>query len=257
MNSPSITPVPLLKLEGLSKSFGGVHAVRDVSFEMNAGTIVALIGPNGAGKTTCFNLLNGQLRPDTGRIFVNGRDVTGYLPRRIFRLGIGRTFQVAEPFHSMTVRENVRTALLSHRKDIWNPWKQAKRYFNAEVDELLIRVKLIDQGDRPCAVLAYGDLKRLDLAIALANQPHLLLMDEPAAGMAPKERIALMQLTASIVGERNIGVLFTEHDMDIVFAHADKIIVLHRGSVLAAGAPSCVRQNLEVQEIYLGSKRHA
>ncbi|MFL6714723.1 MAG: ABC transporter ATP-binding protein [Sulfurifustis sp.] len=244
----------VLAVAHLAKSFDGVHAVRDVSFTVAAGELLAMIGPNGAGKTTCFNLVNGQLAPDAGSVRLDGRDITRRPPREIWRLGVGRTFQITATFASMTVRENVQMALLSHRRRLANAWTRAAALYRDEADELLARVGMLDQADRACAVLAYGDLKRVELAMALANEPRLLLMDEPTAGMAPKERIDLMTLTAQIVRERQIAALFTEHDMDVVFTHADRIVVLNRGRLIVAGNPAEVRANDEVREVYLGSQ---
>jgi branched-chain amino acid transport system ATP-binding protein len=243
----------VLALDRLSKSFGGVRAVSDVSFAVDAGELLALIGPNGAGKSTCFNLVNGQLRPDAGTVTFEGRDITRARPRDIWRLGVGRTFQITATFASMTVRENVQMALLSHRRRLAELWRPAASLDADKADELLDLVGMRDQADRPCGVLAYGDIKRVELAVALANAPRLLLMDEPTAGMAPKERIALMALTHDIVRQRKIAVLFTEHDMDVVFAHADRIIVLNRGRLIAEGPPAAVRADKAVQEVYLGS----
>ena len=244
----------LLQVSGLTKAFGGVRAVSEVTFDVQAGEILALIGPNGAGKSTCFNMLNGQLRPDGGSISLNGAPIVGLAPRAVWRMGVGRTFQITATFSSMTVRENVQMALLSHHHKLKNLWVRATHQFVAEADALLARVGMREQAQRPCSVLAYGDLKRLELAVALANAPKLLLMDEPTAGMAPKERIALMALTAEIVKSDNIGVLFTEHDMDVVFKHANRMIVLNRGKLIAGGVPAEVRANPEVQRIYLGSR---
>jgi branched-chain amino acid transport system ATP-binding protein len=243
----------VLEVKNLSRAFGGVVAVNDVSFALEAGELLALIGPNGAGKSTCFNLLNGQLRPDAGSIRFDGCDVAGMRPRAIWRLGVGRTFQITATFASMTVRENVQMALLSYERRLFDLWRSASALNRDKADELLQQVGMLDQAERACGVLAYGDLKRVELAVALANAPRLLLMDEPTAGMAPKERIALMALTHEIVRQRNIAVLFTEHDMDVVFAHADRIIVLDRGRVIAAGRPEAVRADTAVQEVYLGS----
>jgi len=247
----SITPT-LLSVEGLSKSYGGVHAMRCVSFELKAGEILALIGPNGAGKSTCFDMLNGQTLPSSGRINLLGRDTTGRRPREIWRLGVGRTFQITATFPTMTVRENIQVALASHNGQLFNLWSSMPRLARAEAGRLLELVSMASFAERPCGELAYGDLKRLELAIALANQPKLLLMDEPTAGMAPSERIELMRLTARIAREKSIGVLFTEHDMDVVFEHADRILVLNRGTLIAEGSPEEVRRNPEVRAIYLG-----
>ncbi|MDQ4061723.1 MAG: ABC transporter ATP-binding protein, partial [Pseudomonadota bacterium] len=223
----------LLDVRHLAKSFGGVAAVRDVSFSLAAGEILALIGPNGAGKTTCFNMVNGQLLPDAGSVRILGRETVGLEPRHIWRLGVGRTFQITATFPSMTVRENVQVALLSHRGRLWNIGRFAGRRYRDEAERLLALVGMQAEAERASGELAYGDLKRLELAVALANEPKLLLMDEPTAGMAPKERIALMRLAARIARERAIGILFTEHDMDVVFEHADRIMVLNRGTLIA------------------------
>ena len=241
-----------LSVQSISKAYGGVQAVRDVSFTVAPGELVAIIGPNGAGKTTCFNMLNGQLAPDAGDILLEGKNLVGLPPHRIWRLGVGRTFQVAATLGSMTVRQNVQTALLSHHRRHHSLWSRAERFRIDEADALLSRVGMRDQADRPCAELAYGDLKRVELAIALANRPRLLLMDEPTAGMAPAERSALMDLAARLAREDQIAVLFTEHDMNVVFGYADRVIVLHLGEVIAAGAPDEVRADARVREVYLG-----
>jgi branched-chain amino acid transport system ATP-binding protein len=242
----------LLSVEGLDKSFGGVVAARDVTFTVEAGRLLAIIGPNGAGKSTTFNMLGGQLQPDRGRVMLAGQDITGLTPRRIWRLGVGRTFQVAQTFVSMTVAENVQMALISWhgRTRAW--WPDACGLYREEALGLLARVGMDANADRPCSELAYGDVKRVELAIALTGSPKLLLMDEPTAGMAPKERAQLMQLTSDVARERKLGVLFTEHDMDAVFGHADDIIVLVRGEIIARGRPEEVRANARVREVYLG-----
>ena len=242
----------VLHTEKLSKSFGGVHAVVDVSFELKAGELLALIGPNGAGKTTCFNMLMGQLKPSSGKVFLNGKNITGMAPRKIWRLGVGRTFQITGTYQSMTVIENIQMALISHHHKNYLVRPYASNLFVPEAMEMLEMINMADQRDRHCAVLAYGDLKRLELAIALCHEPSVLLMDEPTAGMAPQERISLMQLTADIVEERGISVLFTEHDMDVVFAHAHRIMVLNRGELIASGTVDDIRNNPLVQEVYLG-----
>jgi branched-chain amino acid transport system ATP-binding protein len=241
-----------LTVTNLSKAYGGVQAVRDVSFTVAPGELVAIIGPNGAGKTTCFNMVNGQLAPDRGGIRLGDASLVGLPPHRIWRLGVGRTFQVTATFGSMSVRENVQAALLSHHGHNYSFWPRAAGLWVEEANALLERVGMAKHAARPCAELAYGDLKRVELALALANRPRLLLMDEPTAGMAPRERAQLMQLTAGIARERGIGVLFTEHDMDAVFGHADDVIVLVRGEIIAAGRPSEVRANARVREVYLG-----
>jgi branched-chain amino acid transport system ATP-binding protein len=228
----------LLSVDGLTKSYGGVHAVRGVSFALRSGEILALIGPNGAGKSTCFDMLNGQRIPDSGRIALLGEETTGRAPRAVWRLGVGRTFQITATFPTMTVRENVQVALVSHRAQLFNLWASTPKLARDEAGRLLDLVGMSGYADRPCGELAYG--------------PKLLLMDEPTAGMAPRERIELMRLTARIAREKSIGVLFTEHDMDVVFEHADRILVLNRGSLIAEGTPAEVRGNPQVRAVYLG-----
>jgi branched-chain amino acid transport system ATP-binding protein len=242
-----------LCVRALSKAFGGVHAVREVSFDVKPGEFLAMIGPNGAGKSTCFNMINGQLRPDSGEIHFDGRNIAGLHPRDIWRLGVGRTFQVAATFGSMTVAENVQMALISHAREIYRFWPAAHSLHRDRALQLLDQVGMRAAADRPGRELAYGDIKRIELAIALANDPKLLLMDEPTAGMAPRERNDLIALVKKLVIERGISVLFTEHSMDVVFAFADRIIVLARGRLIADGPAAQIREDAKVQEVYFGS----
>ena len=242
----------VLETRSLSRSFGAIKAVDNVSFSLAKGELLAMIGPNGAGKSTCFNMLMGQLSPSAGEVFLNGQNIVGLKPRQIWRRGVGRTFQITSTYSSMTVIENVQMALVSHHGKTFSIWPFATDLYRDEALGFLTLVDMQAQADRHCAVLAYGDLKRLELAIALCHNPTLLLMDEPTAGMAPKERIALMQLTADIVQDRGVSVLFTEHDMDVVFAHAHRVMVLNRGQLIADGSVEAIRNDPEVQEIYLG-----
>ncbi len=243
----------ILAVTGLSKSFGGVAAVQDVAFAVAAGEMLALIGPNGAGKSTCFNMVGGQLRPDAGAVTLDGRPITGLSPRAVWRRGVGRTFQITATFASMTVQENVQMALLSAAGQIATWWRPARTRFAAEARALLDQVGLAAQAERGAGVLAYGDLKRLELAVALSNAPRLLLMDEPTAGMAPAERTALMALTRRLASERGLAVLFTEHDMDVVFGTSDRILVLNRGVLIAEGPPAAIRNDPRVRAVYLGT----
>ncbi|KQP39796.1 ABC transporter ATP-binding protein [Pseudorhodoferax sp. Leaf274] len=243
----------LLQVQGLGKSFGGVKAVDGIDFTLHTGELLALIGPNGAGKTTTFNMVNGQLRADQGSIRLGGYELVGMKPRAIWRLGVGRTFQIAETFASLTVVENVQMALLSHDGKLFAMWRRAADHRRADALALLEQVGMRAQADRPCSELAYGDVKRVELAIAMANDPKLLLMDEPTAGMAPKERNDLMALTKQLVIDRGMAVLFTEHSMDVVFAYADRMIVLARGRLIAQGKPLEIRDHPKVQEVYFGS----
>jgi len=242
----------ILSVEGLSKAYGGVRALDGVSFAVAAGEMVAMIGPNGAGKSTCFNLLNGQLAPDGGRVLLDGISLAGLKPSAVWRRGVGRTFQVAATFGSMTVRENVQVALLSHARKLNSTFRSVREFPATVADELLARVGMLEQAGRQCGVLAYGDLKRVELALALANRPRLLLMDEPTAGMAPGERAALMTLAAELARSENIAVLFTEHDMDVVFGFASRVLALHLGRLIAQGEPAAVRADPRVREVYLG-----
>ena len=243
----------LLTVNNLGKSFGGNRAVDGVSFSVAPGELLALIGPNGAGKSTTFNMVNGQLAADTGSIQLAGQELIGRKPRDIWKLGVGRTFQIAETFGSLTVVENVQMALLSADGRLFSMWRRAADHRRDDAVDLLHQVGMATQAERPCSVLAYGDVKRVELAIALANQPKLLLMDEPTAGMAPKERNELMALTKRLVVERGLAVLFTEHSMDVVFAYADRLIVLARGRLIAEGQPAEIRDHPKVQEVYFGS----
>ena len=249
-----MSEVPLLDVRGLRKSFGGLRAVDGVDLALPRGEIRALIGPNGAGKTTLFNMLTGQLRADAGEVRFKGERLTRLPPYAVWRRGVSRTFQLTATFASLSALENVQVARLSHRRKTYSLLTRATRLEVEESRRLLAQVGLDEQVGRLAGVLAYGDLKRLELAVALANGPELLLLDEPTSGMAPAERGALMALIAELARERDLTVLFTEHDMDVVFAISDRIMVLHQGRVIAEGKPAEVRANAEVQRVYLGDE---
>jgi branched-chain amino acid transport system ATP-binding protein len=236
----------------LCKSFGGVTASHDVSLTVDAGELVAVIGPNGAGKSTLFNMIGGQLQPDSGSVELDGQSIAGIGAQKIWRLGIGRTFQIAQTFLSMSVAENVQMAFASLYRRTFDFWTPAHFLYRDEALALLETVGLAEQADRAVSELAYGDVKRIELAIALASRPKLLLMDEPTAGMAPQERAALMALTSTVAKTDKIGVLFTEHDMGAVFAYADRVLVLVRGEIIASGTPTDVRNDSRVRAVYLG-----
>jgi branched-chain amino acid transport system ATP-binding protein len=242
----------VLQTRALHKRFGGVHAVNGVDLAIPPSDLRAIIGPNGAGKTTLFNLISGDLAHDTGQIYLEGHEVSGLPPHRLCRRGLGRTFQITSVFRRLTALENVQTAFLSHHRRHFNVFVPARRLYRDEALALLERVGLREQADKPSGILAHGDQRRLELAIALAGAPRLLLLDEPTAGMAPRERHEIMALVARIAADTGLTVVFTEHDMDVVFAVARRITVLHQGAVLAEGAPSEVRASADVRRVYLG-----
>lgn len=230
----------LIDIQGVSKSFGGLRAVDNVSFALKPGEIAALIGANGAGKTTCFNLLGGALAADTGRVRFAGHDITTWPAHKRAQAGIGRTFQIAATFRSMCVIENVEAALM------------AANLAPDTASALLDETGIADMADAPVTALAYGDVKRVELAMVLASRPSLLLLDEPTAGMAGDERLRIMHMIAELVTAKGITVLFTEHDMDTVFGFAERVLVMDQGQLIADGTPDAVRGDARVQQVYLG-----
>ncbi|WP_051532375.1 ABC transporter ATP-binding protein [Brackiella oedipodis] len=246
------TPEVVLELQAISKRYQQFIAVKDLSFKVHKGQLLALIGPNGAGKSTTFNMIGGQLAPSSGQILYQGQPLKKHNVLHRWQRGIGRTFQVAECFWSMTVAENVRVALLSAAKQLFKPWRKACASLEADCDRLLQWVGLLALRQTPCSQLAYGDIKRLELALALSNRPQLLLMDEPTAGMAEAERHELMQLVRRLVKQEQLAVLFTEHSMDMVFNYADDILVIAEGQLIAQGEPQRIQKDPKVQALYLG-----
>ena len=242
----------MLEISGLSKSFGGFRAVSDVSLTVDTRQIAAVIGPNGAGKSTLFNLITGHLRPDSGTVRLDGRDITGAPPYRICRMGIGRSFQRTNIFPKLTVFENLQAAFLIHRGRGRNFWSRAETFYRDDVAALLGSIGLADQGATVAGTLSYGNQKQLELGLALASDPQVLLLDEPTAGMSASETHDTIALLEKIAGERALTLLFTEHDMEIVFQIAQKIAVLHQGRIIADGTPQEVRSDPEVRRVYLG-----
>lgn len=249
----------LLAVENLSKAYGDFWAVNHVSFSLEQGQVLALIGPNGAGKTSTFNMIGGQSRANAGDVWFKADahaepvDLVGLSSDAIWKLQIGRTFQIAEVFSSLTVVENVQLALQVAHKARLSWFNQSRYDLRQEALALLADLAMLEVADRPASEIAYGDVKRLELAMALANQPRLLLMDEPAAGMSPTERVAMMALVKKIAQEREMAILFTEHSMDVVFAFADHIIVMAAGEIIASGTPDDIKENPTVKAVYLGS----
>ena len=242
----------MLEVRGLSKSFGGFRAVSGVDLAVAEGEIAAVIGPNGAGKSTLFNLITGHLQPTAGRVLVDGRDITGVAPHKICGMGLGRSFQRTNIFPKLTVLENVQAAFLVHRGQGPNFWSRSEKLFLGESEALLASIGLGDQARFTAGTLSYGNQRQLELGIALASDPKILLLDEPTAGMSASETHETIALIERIAHERRLTLLFTEHDMAVVFSIAQKISVLHQGRVIAHGDPSSVRADPEVRRVYLG-----
>jgi branched-chain amino acid transport system ATP-binding protein len=245
----------VLEVHGLAKSFDGFRAVGGVSFDVPRGSISAVIGPNGAGKTTLFNLITGHIRPDAGEVRFKGRNVTGIAPHDLCRLGMGRSFQRTNIFPRLTVFENVQAAYVCHRGRGWSLFDRVGRLYRDETDQLLAAVGLRDRAGEVAGLLSHGGQKQLELAIALALEPEILLLDEPTAGMSAGETRDSIALIERLALERNLTLLFTEHDMDVVFQIAQRITVLHQGQVIADGAPAEVRGNADVRRVYLGERQ--
>jgi branched-chain amino acid transport system ATP-binding protein len=245
----------MLEVRDLRKSFSGFIAVDGVSFDVPAQGITAVIGPNGAGKSTLFNLLTGHIRADAGRVSFKGADITGDAPHRICRMGVGRSFQHTNIFRKLTVFENVQAALIAHGGSAGDFWSRAEALYRDEALAILGSLGLAGQAHATADALSHGNQKQLELGIALASDPELLLLDEPTAGMSAAETRDTIRLLERIVSERKLTLLFTEHDMDVVFSIAQKIAVLHQGKLIAEGHPSDVRNNAEVRRVYLGGRQ--
>jgi len=239
----------------LRRTFGGVTAIDGVSLAVAPREIVAIIGPNGAGKSTLFNLLTGHLRPDAGSVRLGGREVTGLAPHRLCALGVGRSFQRTNIFPKLSVLENVQAAIIAHRGRGRDLWSRAEGLFRDEAETLLRDVNLLDKAALAGGALSHGNQKQLELGIALAGRPELLLLDEPTAGMSAAETHDSMALLRRIAAERALTLLFTEHDMGVVFSTAQRIAVLHQGRLIAAGTPEEIRAHPEVRRVYLGQKK--
>jgi branched-chain amino acid transport system ATP-binding protein len=242
----------MLEVRGLSKSFGGFRAVSNVDLAVAEGEIAAVIGPNGAGKSTLFNLITGHLQPTAGKVFVDGRDITGVAPYRICAMGLGRSFQRTNIFPKLTVLENVQAAILAHRGQGRNFWSRSETLYRDESEALLASIGLAGRAQVTAGTLSYGNQKQLELGIALASDPKILLLDEPTAGMSASETHESIALIERIAQERGLTLLFTEHDMAVVFSIAQKIAVLHQGRIIAHGDPVAVRADAEVRRVYLG-----
>ena len=244
----------MLRVENLTKSYGGVRVARDISIEFPSGSLTAVIGPNGAGKTTLFNLMSGHVRPDGGKILFEGRDIVGLSSLDIVRRGMARAFQVASLFPTLTVREALTAAVTSRRRQSWQVLSRFPlASTHARVDEIMDLMGLTHAADTLSSILSHGDQKLLDIGLALAMDPTVVLLDEPTAGMGPDERWQMIDKVRRLWERQNITLVFIEHDMDIVFKIAQKIYVLKYGAVLAEGTPDEIRNNADVIEAYLGT----
>jgi branched-chain amino acid transport system ATP-binding protein len=244
----------VFQTQSLWKRFGGVTATNDVTIAVEAGEFRAIIGPNGAGKTTFFNLISGFLKPDSGAVYFRGKEITALPPYRLFRHGISRTFQITSVLADQTVVQNLEVALLSYQRRTFEMIRPARGRYAEECERLLDLIELSNERDKVAGVLSHGDQKRLELGVALANRPSLLLLDEPTAGMAANERIESIAMIRRITRQLGVTVIFTEHDMQVVFSVADSISVLHHGAIIAEGVPEAIRNNEKVQEVYLGQQ---
>ncbi len=242
-----------LKVEGAEKSFRGFKAVNDVDLTVEEGERRAVIGPNGAGKTTLFNLLTGLLRMDAGAVRLGDLDITGLPPHKIAAVGVARAFQITSIFGRLSVRRNVQIALMSASGTTSALWGSGWSRKLPETASILDETGLADLAETPAGTLSHGDQRALELAIALALDPKLLILDEPTAGMAPEETSKALGLIRRVVAESGITLLFSEHDMEVVFDTADRVTVMTQGAVLAEGSPDEIRTNPQVQEVYLGS----
>lgn len=249
-----MTHEPILQVRHLSKAFGGLKATNDVSFDMAPGEFSAIIGPNGAGKSTLFNLMTGYHRVDSGEVLFKGRNITNSPPHRIVRLGISRAFQVSNIYPGLTTFENVRQSVLARQKRTLNFLLPAERLAREETRQLLQITGLDHHGSMEAGNLSQGDKKSLELAIALGSQPELLFLDEPTAGMSGEETHATMKLVHKLNRDMGLTILFTEHDMSVVFGYARRLTVLHQGTIIAEGTPEAVRANETAQKVYLGEE---
>jgi branched-chain amino acid transport system ATP-binding protein len=246
----------LLTVQNLTKEFGKLRAVNDVSFEVHAGDIMAIIGPNGAGKSTLFNLITGYLPVTSGKVIFKNQEITNLPPYRIIQRGINKSFQVANIFPDLTTFENVRIGVLAHRKEGLKLFKVVDKMgqINEESANILRTIGIEHETQTVASNLSHGDQKSLEIGISLTTEPELLLLDEPTAGMGSEETTRTVHLIQEIAQKRGITILFTEHDLNVVFSIAQRIIVLHQGSIIADGPGEGIRQNKKVKEAYLGEE---
>jgi branched-chain amino acid transport system ATP-binding protein len=244
----------MLEVEGVRKVFDGFTAVDGVSLSVKRGEIAAVIGPNGAGKSTLFNLITGHVPPDAGRVVFKERDITGAAPHRICLMGMGRSFQRTNIFGKLSVFENVQAAFITHRRRGTNFWSRSSDLYRSETEALLGSLSLSEKANTMSGAMSHGNQKQVELGIALACDPEILLLDEPTAGMSAAETHEAIRLLERIAHERGLTLLFTEHDMQVVFSIAQRISVLHQGRLITQGTPAEVQQHPEVRRVYLGER---
>ena len=249
--------VEILKTKSLTKRFGGVAAVMLVDLSVEQGTTHAVIGPNGAGKTTLFNLITSYLEPTSGGVFFKEEEITRMPPHIICRKGIARSFQLTNVYPKLTAFESVQMSLISLKGIARNVFRSSEGFLREETEKILDMVGLLEKKDLTADLLSHGDKKRLELAITLGNKPELLLMDEPTAGMGPDETWAIVDLLRRLREDEKLTVLFTEHDMDVVFDIADRISVLHQGMLISEGSPREIQGDEKVRSCYLGSASYS
>lgn len=242
----------ILHVKNVSKSYKGRMVVVNVSFQLAQGELLALIGPNGAGKTTCFNILDGHVKPDAGKVLLDGSPIRKHSPDELAMRGIARTFQDATIFRSMTVLENVQVSIIADGREQLFIWPIAQAHNLRRAEQLLELVGLQDYRYEMASSLSYSDLKRLELAMVIGQRPKVLLMDEPTAGMSPDERHAMMGVVQDICRQEDVSILYTEHDMQAVFDYANRILVMDKGRLIANGGPELIRKSRAVQNAYLG-----
>ena len=242
----------ILETKGLYHGFKGLKVLFDVNLEVKEGERHAIIGPNGAGKTTLFNTITGTYVPSKGRVFFKGKDVTGGQPEQLVRQGMGRSFQITSTFSKLTAFQNIRMGILSKRGVRFNLFRYVDdmKDITQETDELLRRINLYDVRDVPAGILSYGQQRSLEISMALATDPDLVMLDEPSAGMSKEETHYAVELIRKLTEGKTVVII--EHDMDVVFSLADRITVLHQGTILASGPPNEIRENQAVKDAYLG-----
>lgn len=246
----------MLEIRNLKKSFAGFVATDNVSLDVEKNRITAVIGPNGAGKSTLFNLITGHLVPNSGEVILEGQNITGIMPHKICGMGMARSFQRTNIFPKLTVYENIQAAFIAHGGKGLNMWSASRSQFRDKTDSMIEQLALGDVANTIAGEMSHGAQKQVELGIALAGEPRILLLDEPTAGMSAQETRESIALLERIAKDRGLTLLFTEHDMDVVFSISHKIAVLHQGRIIASGTPESVRQNEEVRRVYLGGGKH-